>query len=309
MNKHKSRCVIILHSFSKHFLKLNMSKATSIFNQLNNPNLKLSKSAHKVAAIVMQNPESVINSSIANVAITADVSEPTVNRFCRTLGCQGFPDFKVKLAQELASGASKITRGIEMDDSIQQIIEKIFDSTHASLAATQAASDNQQIENAINVLADARSILFVGLGASSSVALDAQHKFLRFDMPVIAHTDILNQRMTAAGLGPNDVAVCISYTGRTTELIEVAKIAKQKGASVIGITTSESPLANECSLVLPIVTPEDTEVHTPMTSRINHLVLIDVLATGLAVKRGAPFNQHLQQIKDSLADTRLPIKN
>lgn len=284
-----------------------MTKKTSIFNQLNNPTLKLSKSAHKVAAIVMQDPEFVINSSIANVAITADVSEPTVNRFCRTLGCQGFPDFKVKLAQELASGASKITRGIEMEDSTNQIIEKIFDSTHASLSATQAACDNEKIESAINILANARSILFIGLGASSSVALDAQHKFLRFDIPVVAHTDILNQRMTAAGLDPKDVAVCISYTGRTTALIEVAQIARQQGSSVIGITTADSPLANECSIVLPILTPEDTDVHMPMTSRINHLVLIDVLATGFAVKRGAPFNQHLQQIKDSLANTRLPV--
>jgi len=278
----------------------------SIFNQLNNPNLKLSKSAHKVAAIVMREPELVINSSIANVAITADVSEPTVNRFCRTLGCLGFPDFKVKLAQEIASGASKITRGIEMEDSIHQIIEKIFDSTHASLAATQAASDSEKIESAINILASARSILFVGLGASSSVALDAQHKFLRFDIPVIAHTDILNQRMTAAGQTERDVTVCISYTGRTAALIEVAKIARQNGATVIGITTGDSPLANECSLTLPIVTPEDTDVHKPMTSLINHLVLIDVLATGLAVKRGAPFNKHLQQIKDALTDTRIP---
>ena len=268
-----------------------MAKKTSIFDQLNNPNLKLSKSAHKVAAIVMQEPETVINSSIANVAITADVSEPTVNRFCHTLGCDGFPDFKVKLAQELASGASKITRGIEMDDSIPQIIEKIFDSTHATLAATQAASDNKKIESAVSLLANARSIVFIGLGASSSVVLDAQHKFLRFNIPVIAHTDILNQQMAAAMLTEQDVTVCISYTGRTTALVEVAKIARQTGSSVIGITVADSPLANECSLVLPIVTPEDTDVHMPMTSRINHLVLIDVLATSLAVKKGVAFKQ------------------
>jgi RpiR family carbohydrate utilization transcriptional regulator len=159
--------------------------------------------------------------------------------------------------------------------------------------------------DAQKIVAQANSILFFGLGASGPVALDAQHKFFRINTPVIAHIDILNQRMTSANLSPRDVVVCISYTGRTIAMIDTARIAKESGAVVIGITSPNSPLAKECTIVLSIETPEDTDMYTPMTSRIAHLVLIDVLVTAVALKRGPQFSEHLLRIKDSFTDTRL----
>lgn len=278
----------------------------NILEKLANPKQKLSKSAQKIAAIVLNNPEAAINITTAKLARQAAVSEPSVNRFCHSLGCEGFPDFKVKLAQNLANGTPKITRFVESEDSVPDIIEKIFDSTHASLTNTQVLLDPGTIERAIDLLAQAHAIMFFGVGASGSVALDAQHKFLRFNTPIVAHVDPLNQRMIAAGLDQQDVVVCISYTGRTISMIDVAKLAHEAGASVIGITTVGSPLARQCTLVLPVDTPENTDIYTPMTSRIDHLVLIDVLATGVALKRGARFSQHLQQVKDALITTRLP---
>ena len=280
-----------------------------ILQKLTNPNQKLSKSARKIADIVLDDPRLIINTTTAKLATQAGVSEPSVNRFCRSLGCEGFPDFKVKLAQNLANGTPKITRCVETNDSVPDIIEKIFDSTHASLTNTQALLDSTTIERAVDLLAQAHSIMFFGAGASGSVALDAQHKFLRFNTPVIAHVDPLNQRMVAAGLDQQDVVVCISYTGRTLAMVDVAEIAHQAGASVIGITAAGSPLAEQCTLTLTVDTPENTDVYTPMTSRIDHLVLIDVLATGVAIKRGPRFSQHLQQIKESLVATRLPAKS
>ena len=276
----------------------------SILSILKDPDLHLSKSEHKVAAAILRDPESAIHAPIAQVARDAGVSEPTVNRFCRRLKCRGYPDFKVKLAQDLANGIPKMTRDVDPSDSTTMLIEKLFESTHASLHSTQSATDHRAIERAVDALAQARSILFFGLGASGPVALDAQHKFFRFNTPVIAHLDMLNQRMTSASLGQQDVAVFISYTGRTIALVETARIARESGATVIGITSGKSPLAAECSIVLAVETPEDTDIYTPMTSRIAHLVLIDVLATAVALKRGPQFSSHLKRIKDSLLDTR-----
>ncbi|MEH6551531.1 MAG: transcriptional regulator HexR [Pseudomonadales bacterium] len=277
-----------------------------ILSQLSSPDSALSKSARKIAAVVLEDPEMAINSSISSLATASGVSEPTVNRFCRALGCKGFPDFKVTLAQELANNPPKMTRDVDPDDSIADVIEKIFDSTHASLSASQLVCSSATIERAIDLLTQARSIMFYGLGASGSVALDAQHKFLRFDTPVIAHTDNLNQRMTAAGLSHQDVAVCISYTGRTLDIIEVAKIVSKTGAGLIGITASNSPLAESCDLILPVDSAENTDVYTPMTSRIDHLVLIDILATGFALKRGPQLVKYLQRTTGVLRDTRAP---
>lgn len=148
--------------------------------------------------------------------------------------------------------------------------------------------------------------MLCGLGASASVALDAQHKLLRFDTPVIAHTDLVNQRMTASGLRPEDALVCISYTGRTTAMIDVAEIAATRGSTVIGITAPASELAQHCRYVLGVEAHEDTELYTPMSSRIAQLVIIDILATCLALRKGEDFTQHLRQLKQALASTRQP---
>jgi len=165
------------------------------------------------------------------------------------------------------------------------------------------------IEKATDALAQASSILFFGVGASGPVALDAQHKFFRINTPVIAHIDILNQRMTSANLSHTDVAVCISYTGRTIAMVDTAKVAKKSGAVVIGITQPGSPLAEQCSIVLAVETPEDTDLYTPMTSRIAHLMIIDVLVTAVALKRGPHFTNHLSKIRESFKETRLQNKD
>ncbi|MCV6605364.1 MAG: transcriptional regulator HexR, partial [Porticoccaceae bacterium] len=254
--------------------------------------------------LVLAAPDDTVHSPIAIIARKAGVSEPTVNRFCRRLGCKGYPDFKVKLAKELSSGQPLIARDVSPSDSIATLTEKIFESTYASLHTTQANTDPATLEMAVDALAQAKCIVFFGLGASGSVAMDAQHKFFRFNTPVIAHTDILNQRMCCASMGQQDVAVFISYTGRTKAIIENAEVARDSGATVIGITSIKSPLTERCSIVLPVDIPEDTDIYTPMTSRINHLVLVDVLATAVAVKRGPQFSKHLKKIKDSVLNTR-----
>jgi RpiR family carbohydrate utilization transcriptional regulator len=276
----------------------------SLLAELGNDQAKRSKSAHKLIAYILRDPQRVISMPIATLAAEVGVSEPTVNRFCTGLGRKGFPDFKLSLAGELARNQPNITRDIESGDPTSHVISKIFESTHASLTATQNRIDAQSIDQAVDILTTARSIVLCGLGASSSVALDAQHKLLRFETPVIAHTDMISQRMTAASLKPDDCLICISYTGRTTAMVEVAQLGRKTGASVLGITAPDSPLAAQCRLVLEVEGGEDTELYTPMTSRIAQLVLIDVLATKLALKKGPEFSTHLRQVKRSLSNTR-----
>ena len=113
--------------------------------------------------------------------------------------------------------------------------------------------------------------------------------------------------MVAAGSHVGDVIVAISYTGRTRETVEIAQIARDNGATVIGITNPQSPLAEVSSVVLPVISPEDTEVYMPMSSRIIQLTVIDILATGVTLKRGPDFLSHLKKIKESLRPTRLPL--
>ena len=266
----------------------------------------LNKSERKVAEAILRDPSAATRYSIAALARAADVSEPTVNRFCRGFSATGFPDFKIRLAQSIATGTPYIGQNVEPDDTVAEFADKIMLSTIASLDKARQALDPKALATAIDYLIQAKQINFFGMGGSASVALDAQHKFFRFNIPVMSYDDALMQRMVAAGSQVGDVIVLISYTGRTKETVEIAQVARENGATVIGITNPDSPLAECCTAVLGVTAPEDTEVYMPMSSRIIHLTVIDILATGVTLKRGKDFLSHLKKIKESLKATRFP---
>lgn len=266
----------------------------------------LNKSERKVAEAILRDPSAATRYSIAALARAADVSEPTVNRFCRGFSATGFPDFKIRLAQSIATGTPYVGQNVEADDTVAEFADKIMLSTIASLDKARQALDPKALATAIDYLIQAKQINFFGMGGSGPVALDAQHKFFRFNIPVMSYDDALMQRMVAAGSSIGDVIVVISYTGRTRETVDIARIARANGATVIGITNPDSPLGEACTVVLEVTAPEDTEVYMPMSSRIIHLTVIDILATGVTLKRGADFLGHLKKIKESLKPTRLP---
>ncbi|MDI9245770.1 MurR/RpiR family transcriptional regulator [Marinobacter sp. CHS3-4] len=273
-----------------------------IQNRLEN----LNKSERKVAEAILRDPSAATRYSIAALARAADVSEPTVNRFCRGFSATGFPDFKIRLAQSIATGTPYVGQNIEPDDTVGEFTDKIMLSTIANLEKARQSLEPAALSLAIDHLIQARQIHFFGMGGSAPVAMDAQHKFFRFNIPVMFYDDPLMQRMVAAGASTGDVIVLISNTGRTVESIEIAQNARASGATVIGITTPDSPLAEACTVVVGVPEPEDTEIYMPMSSRIIHLTVVDVLATGVTLKRGIDFQGHLKKIKESLKATRLP---
>ena len=269
---------------------------------------ELNKSERKVADTILQNPSVVTQLSIAALAKSAGVSEPTVNRFCRSFLSKGFPDFKIQLAKSLVSGAMFVTRSVEQDDVAEQYTDKIFTSTIATLDAARKHIDIKAVELAVDHLTQAKQISFFGLGASGSVAQDAQHKFFRFNLPVVAYDDVLMQRMVASVSHVGDVIFIISYTGRTKVMVEIAQLANEAGATVIALTIENSPLAKVCPVVLGMPHMENTDVYMPMISRLTQLTILDVLATGVTLRRGVGFHQHLDKIKQSLRSTRYSIE-
>lgn len=264
----------------------------------------LSKSEKKVAEVILASPQIAIHSSIATLARMANVSEPTVNRFCRRLDTKGFPDFKLHLAQSLANGTPYVNRNVEENDSVDSYTSKIFESVMASLDTVKANLDNAAVNRAVDLLTQAKKISFFGLGASAAVAHDAMNKFFRFNIPVIYFDDIVMQRMSCMNSGEGDVVVLISHTGRTKHLVEMAHQARENNAAVIAITSRDTPLAQAATLALLLDVPEDTDVYMPMVSRIAQLTLIDVLATGFTLRKGAKFRDNLKRVKEALKESR-----
>ena len=280
----------------------------NILEKINSQISTFSKSERKVAEVIIANPEQAIHSSIATLAKVADVSEPTVNRFCRRLDTKGFPDFKLHLAQGLANGTPYVNRHVDESDGPDEYCAKIFESTMAALDIAHRNLDIGQINRAVDILTQAKTISFFGLGASASVAQDALNKFFRFNVPVNCFEDIVMQRMSCINSSDGDVVVIFSHTGRTKPLVEIAQIARQNDATVIGLTAKDSPLGKECNMCISSDVPEDTDLYMPMASRIAQLVLVDILATGFTLRRGPKFRDNLKKVKDSLRPSRFEKK-
>lgn len=266
----------------------------------------LSRREAAVAALVLHNPEGVLHLPLTQLAEQAGVSEPTVIRFCRSLGCAGVRDFKLRLARSLARGTPYIHAAVAPDDTAAGYSAKVIDATIAALAEVRRQTDPACLERAVDLLAGARQIAFFGLGGSGPVAQDALHKFIRMDHPAVAYNDPLLARMAVAAMARADALVLVSNTGRTTAVVEVARLARDVGVATLALTAPDSPLAHTVDLALTTAPAEDAEVYVPMASRIAHLVLIDTLAIGVALRKGPQVLERLKRVKQSLQSTRLP---
>lgn len=269
---------------------------------------KLRKSERKVAEFILADPAKVINMRIIDLANSANVSEPTVIRFCRALDFDGFQAFKLELAQHIGSSGSFSQFQVSPDDSIADVNKKVFDSTIGSLINVRDEIDAGALEKAINALSSAERVEFYGFGASGSVAIDAQHKFFRLQVSAAAYTDPHIQHMSAISLKPTDVIVAISQSGRSKALIQSVKLAREAGATVIGLAPENTDLSDLCDFPIHINMEENHLEFTPVSSRIAHLVVIDVLAMGVAQHRDAELKEHLKRLSVSLRSLRTSKK-
>jgi RpiR family transcriptional regulator, carbohydrate utilization regulator len=264
----------------------------------------------RVARLLLADPRSFASLPVGELAERAHVSKPTVVRFCRSVGYDGLADFKLKLAGSVNEGVPFVHRAVDDDDKAGDIVVKVVDNAVAALLRYRNAAASQSMERAIAALAEAgrtgRRVEFYGVGNSGIVAQDAQHKFFRLGVTAAAVSDGHVQVMSATMLREGDCAVVISNSGRSRDLLDVAEIARRRGATVIVITASGSALAREVQgssqhILLAADHPEDADRYSPMVSRLLHLVVIDILTTGVALRLGsAQLRPMLQEIKKNL---------
>jgi len=279
---------------------MNKSVLTQIEQQLSS----LSTAERKVAQLLLDQTHDVAKAALSEIAQLAQVSEPTVIRFCRSMGYRGWPDFKIKLAASLMAGVPYVHSSLHAEDGAAVLAAKVLDNAISALLRVRNDLNPDNIDAAIDLLSRARRIEFYGIGNSGIVAADAQHKFFRFDLATVAYSDSHVQLMAASMLGPQDVLVAISHSGRSRELLDAVKLARKNGCPIITLTASNTPLADLATVMLRADTQEDTEIYSPMISRLTHLALIDVLALGLALRQGRQASRALEKTKKSLAGRR-----
>lgn len=260
----------------------------------------LSPSEKRVAEWILEHPREATDATLAYIAGECQTSEPTVLRFCRRLGLGGFRELGVRLAESLSAPGSYVHRDVSADDSTSDAVMKVMDASIQSLVEMRRALSGMPIDEAAQAMAAARQIAFAGLGASGHVARDACHKFFRLGIPCSSLLDTPMILQFASIAEPDDVLVLLSHTGRWQEFEQAATIARERGATVIAITNPESVLASKASVLFPCRVVEDTNVYTPMSSRLGQLALLDAILVALALVRGSAATERLKLSKDAL---------
>ncbi|MDF0601208.1 MurR/RpiR family transcriptional regulator [Psychromarinibacter sp. C21-152] len=260
-----------------------------------------SPAERRVAAIVLSDVPRAVEENIASLAARAGVSEPSVTRFCRAIGCRGVRDFKLKLAQCLVVGEAYLNADAEPatpDADLPAYWTPIMTDAHGALREVERRITPEDIQPAAAALAGAQQVITVGLGGSAAtLAEEAQFRLFRYGVRVSCCPESYILRMTAATLGPGDLVLAISASGKTEELIEAVGLARAYGAQTIAITALASPLADAVDHALCVAVPETQDTLTPTSLRFAYLAIIDLLSAATGYALGPKARENLRRIK------------
>ena len=251
---------------------------------------QLSNAERQVGEWILAHPQDALHQDTRTLARRIGVSQPTLVRFSRSLGCSGFDDFRLQLAQEIGSrpeGPPVTLATIAASPDLDSLCRSLFDFSIAALGEVRDRLDRSALAAAVALLDEARQVMFFGYGNAASVADDARRRFLRLQMLVSAAGDPSLQALAAGQLQRGDVLVLLSHSGLAPGLTELIHNVRGRGAQVLAITTSRSPLAGLADVVLGIDVPDSGDALTPGTAQLAQLALIDLLALAVANARGA----------------------
>lgn len=237
---------------------------------------EMGKAEKQIADWIFENPGKIISLSIVDLAEQCGCSEATIVRFSKRLGLSGYQELKISLASE--GGGLPINSCITTDDSPFEIYEKICNEIYLSFEKTKRSLNESMLLKACKKIASANKVVIFGLGNSASVAIDASHKFLRAGLNAIAYTDNHMQVIAASHLTEQDVAIGISHSGSSKDIVDAIKLAKEHNATTIAVTNNgKSSLLKHTDIPLFTSANETEYSILGLNSRIVQLTIIDVI--------------------------------
>jgi RpiR family carbohydrate utilization transcriptional regulator len=263
---------------------------------------RLPRAELRIADFVLHHPESVITMNMADLKAAAGVSDPTIIRFARRLGCSGYPELKVRLARSLAPEAPFSHEEILPTDSVDGAVRKTLRNSINYLRRFEQDCDPAAIGRAADLLLVAHEVFLFGLGISQTIAYDAEHKFLRIGLRCRLIEGQQRQALVATTVRRDDAVVLLSHSGETRALVESAAAARARGAHTIAVTAPHSHLARTCELVIGVPRYEHSEVYTPLTARLNHFIVTNMLVAVIGVKQGQPRPDNLAALDPWLTE-------
>lgn len=262
----------------------------------------LSPAERRVAETVRSDFEAATRLTIAELARRAGVSQPSVTRFCRSVGSRSFGAFKIQLATTLTVAAAYLKSDRVFRDDAGQVAHSIMLNAAGAIREGLDQLDTAALSKAVDAFAGSRRIDIYGQGSgSAAIAEDARLRLFRLGIPVGAFSDGQQQRMSAATLGPGDAVLAISNSGRSKPVIEAVTIARSFGATTVALTRPGTPLAAAADIAITVTVPEVADILRPSPSRYAHMAIVDTIATLVAARLGARGRESLRRVRYTLA--------
>nr|WP_314633831.1 MurR/RpiR family transcriptional regulator [uncultured Oribacterium sp.] len=278
-----------------------LTKIRSAYNQF-------TKAEKKVADYILQNPDQVLFMSISDLAETCKVGDTSVFRFCKTMNVKGYQEFKMTLSLSMRGNGKESKEGDGgnvslQDNNIMELAGKVLEETIDSIKETHSLLDFNKVTEAMNALSKAKRILFFGVGASMLTAMKAMNKFHRIEPKVYCSEMVSQQLMSAATMERGDVAVIFSYSGATRDIVEIAKLAKESGATVVSITRFQKSELTDYTDILLLCGANVGSLQKGSTSaEISQLFLVDIMYTEY-------YRRHYEYCNQILEKTTVAIKD
>ena len=267
-------------------------------------------SRRSVLALILQDPQRVLDESFEQLAQRAGSSVPTVMRTCRDLGYSGLREFKMALAQEMAVSGSPLHRRVQLHDSTEDVIAKVIRGAATAVNGVQAQLGVSAVEAAADAIVRASRVDCYSVGVTSSfMASDMQARLFRLGLVSNAYLDIHLQLVSAATIGNSGVVFAISHVGGMPSLIEAVDVARSQGATVIALTQQGTALADHADIVLGIHVPEDPVMHVGTEAYLVHLTVIEIVTVMVAQRLGDLAVKRLGGVREVLSTRGVDMRH
>lgn len=279
-----------------------------VVSQMRRIESELSTAARRVSDVIRSDYEAATRLTIAELAELAGVSQPTVTRFCRSVGCESYKEFKIRLASTLTVASAYLRTDRVFHGGTGQMAQMVMLRAANAVRDCLSQLDIPALDGALEALSSAKRIEIYGQGGgSASLVEDAKLRLFRLGIPVAAYVDGHQQRMSASTLSSGDCVLAISNSGRSKAVTQAVEIAASFGARTVAITRPKSPLASVSEIVIPVTIPEDDNVLIPTPSRYAHMAVIDTIAAGVAARLGERGLEALRRVRYTVASIGIAI--
>lgn len=280
--------------------------------QIRSKYASLRSSEKKVADFILMNEWRCRKLTLEELAKQSRVSQPTVVRFVKALGYDSYKAFRYRLIEEAAGGEGAANRendvwamygySVKKADDIAMVPARVVATTVKMLENVLKSISVEEFERTVEMIANARRVVLFGVENSAATARDLLTKLMYLGIDCRYEEDYYIQRIQAAGLDGQDVAIGISYSGQSKDVVDVMKCAKKAGAQTIAITNFDHTRIVKWSDRVLCCSQEQLLYGDAIFSRTTQIAVVDMIYMGLIISRYDAYTEKLDQNSQIVRD-------